>query len=143
MSDGDRSNDQDADRRNEAPADKETFDLREKLAQVLRGAINLRVVTASGEAKISGPVEGLAIDMTGVVPEAITNINLVEGDIVTLYRSSESEERFKDVHEAMLAKAEGIVDRNVRLLLEVIKQGMGALTAPRARKTTNASAPDQ
>jgi hypothetical protein len=114
----------------------ETIDLREKLGQVIRGAINLRVVTAIGDAQIGGTIEAASISFSAVRGSIVTNINLVEGDIVTVIGSDlgDRQSEIETTHQAMLTKAEAIIERNVRTLLELIRGGLTELRAPPARR---------
>jgi translation initiation factor IF-1 len=114
----------------------ETIDIREKLGQVIRGAINLRIVTAIGDAQIGGTFEAADVRFGTVRGSIVTNINLVEGDIVTVIGSDlgDRQSEIETTHQAMLAKAEGIIERNVRTLTELIRSGLTELKAPPARR---------
>lgn len=102
------------------------LDLRETLGRAVRSAVNLRIVTIVGDAAISGSVEAPEVTVPRTGAAAVTNINLLEGDIVTCLSPALATgdlAEVRDFHDGMVGKAEGIVERNVRLVRELITAG--------------------
>ena len=105
-------------------------DLRELLAEAVTSLINLKITTMVGEARISGPIHKLDVQLPGVGASAVTNINLLDGDIANCISPAIVGGDYKDIkalHEAMVEKGQAIVERNVRLLRELLAAGFTRL----------------
>jgi hypothetical protein len=121
----------------------ETINLRETLGRAVRSAINLRVVSMVGTPTIDGELEALQVKFgAGAVQQvAVTNINLLEGDIVTCTSEAIAKgelPEIKALHDSMVAKADGIVQRNVQLIRDMIQAGFEEFTnLTEAKKKTS------
>lgn len=104
----------------------ETLNLRQTLGRAVRSAINLRVITVVGDVTISGSIETPTVAAPTTGPAVVTNINLVEGDIITCISPAIANgdlAELKTFHDGVVAKAEEMVERNVRLLKDLISAG--------------------
>lgn len=123
-------------------AGKESLNLRALLAGAARSAVNLRVVTIVAEPTISGSIESPDVTIGGVGAAAVTNINLLEGDILTCISPSLATgelAEIKAIHEGMVAKAEGIVERNVRMLKDLVDAGFDTIAGVSQRRAKDTS----
>lgn len=115
----------------------ENLNLRQTLGQAVRSAINLRVITVVGDVTISGSIETPTVKAPTSGPAVVTNINLVEGDIITCISPQIANgdlAELKAFHDGVVAKAEGLVDRNVRLLKDLISSGFENISGVNARR---------
>lgn len=115
---------------NDTPAPAAPVDLREALARAARSAVNLRVITLVGDTSPTGSLDSPRVDLPAAQAAVVTNINLLGGDIVTCVSPAMVNGDLAELrafHDGMVAKAEGIVERNVRLLRELIDAGFDRL----------------
>jgi hypothetical protein len=104
----------------------ETLTLRQTLGRAVTSAVNLRVITMVGDVSLTGSADSPVVTLPDGGPAAYTNINLLQGDILTCISPTMATgdlAELKAFHDGMVAKAEGIVERNVRLLKELISAG--------------------
>lgn len=108
----------------------ETLNLRQMLGQAVRRAVDLQVITMVGDVVVTdnGNAPTVASPATG--PAVVTRINLLEGDIATYISPAMTTGDLMEVkvfHDSMVAKAEGIAERNIRLLKDLIASGFETL----------------
>lgn len=97
------------------------------LSDTIRRAVNLRVVTLVGDAKVTGDLTQLSIaapDPAGT-SSMVTDINLVGGDITQIISEKlmgADAAEVRAAHEAALKQSQEIVTRNVQILVSVAKE---------------------
>jgi hypothetical protein len=104
----------------------ETLNLRQTLGRAVRSAINLRVITVVGDVTLTGTIESPTVTAPTSGPAVVTNINLLGGDIITAISPQIANgdlAELKAFHDGVVAKAEEMVERNVRLLKDLISAG--------------------
>lgn len=100
------------------------INLRDELTKAAAKLVNLRIITAIGDPEFK--MENDMLKVTGVPSDAagaVTNINMIDGDIWTLLSPAIATgdlREFRDYHDAMVAKAEGIIQRNIALLQKIV-----------------------
>lgn len=103
--------------------DKPATKLWEKLLGGVRSAVELRVVTYVGEAKLSGPLDRAMVEFGGEPGDAIaTSINLVEGDITSVVPEkfwAPDKQVIRDFHQQQVEQGKDIVERNLKLISEL------------------------
>src|SRR5690349_21750827 len=76
--------------------------LNELLADAATSLVNLKISTIVGEATITGPIHKPNVQLPGSAASAVTNINLLDGDITSCISPSILSGDYKDmkaVHE--------------------------------------------
>jgi hypothetical protein len=114
-------------------ADDGRVDLRKVMHELVTSAVNLRIVTMVGDATVTGSAEGPRITMPEGAPSAVTIINLIDGDITSCTSPSMVSGELREiraVHEAAVRQGQEIVERNVRLLRELIAAGVNEMLRP-------------
>ncbi len=104
-------------------------DLKGMLQNVVSNLVNLQTVTYVGDVKIEGDLTNIKVKIGENIAKSymITNVNLLAGDIVTIIHPSladNSMPRIGQLHNDMQEKASSIVERNVRMLNELIQSGV-------------------
>jgi hypothetical protein len=100
----------------------------EMLAKVARNAVNLQTVTCLGEVRLIGTVQSIDVTMPddlSKVHSMVTNVNLLEGDIVTCVSPDLLDPQYEDLrklHQEMASRGQGIVERNVAILRGLIQE---------------------
>ncbi len=100
--------------------------LSETLTEMLRSAVRLKVITAVGTPRISGSADSPSDVMPDPAISAVSVMNLIEGDIVTVYPAEMITGDLKpamQLHQDNVAKAETIVRGNIQLVRDLIQQG--------------------
>jgi len=107
------------------------MDVKRSLSDVLQSAINLKIVTVVGDVSVEETDGRVKLTVLGGEPKGLqTEMNLLLGDITTKMSPAFADGQLPDVaalHAEMTDKAEGIIERNVKLLLEVLEQGLAQL----------------
>ena len=107
----------------------------DKLLSGIQSAIELRVVTYVGDVDIKGELK----NPTMTFPQGAeakgktlaTSINMVQGDISTAIPEpywAPEQEVVRNYHQAQVEQANKIVERNVRLFVELANELRGELT---------------
>lgn len=95
----------------------------EKLLGGVKSAVELRVVTYVGDAKITGDLAAPKVTFDGTKGSAIvSSINLVEGDISTVVPEqfwAPDRDVVRKFHQDQVDKGNAIVERNLRLIGEL------------------------
>lgn len=95
----------------------------QKIARALENAMELRIITLVGDAQVSGTFPDLELTYDGSEAKAIgTSINLVAGDTNTVISpayAGDTGEALRSFHAEQVAEGKAIVERNVRLLVEL------------------------
>src|SRR5262245_40200566 len=119
-------------------------DLWQALSDTIQRAVNLRIVTLVGDAVVSGTLERMQVAApTASAGSLVTDINLAGGDITHIVSSRLLGGEYADVrasHEQAVTQAQAIVERNVKILVVIIKevgQDLGALPPPTAGPVRN------
>lgn len=102
-------------------------DVWDKLLRGVQSAVELRVITVVGGAKLGGKLGALEVefgdDKSKLTSDAIvTSINLVAGDITNIVPDqfwAPDKEVIRKYHEQQVANGHDIVSRNLRLISEV------------------------
>ncbi len=95
----------------------------QKIASALENAMELRIVTVVGNASVGGEYPHLTLTFDGSEAQALaTSIDLVQGDTRTVISpafSGDTGESLRRFHAEQVAEGKAIVERNVRLLVEL------------------------
>lgn len=95
----------------------------QKIARALENAMELRIVTVVGDATVGGRFPHVSLAFDGSEAKAIaTSIDLVQGDTNTVISpafSGDAGESLRKFHAEQVAEGKAIVERNVRLLVEL------------------------
>ena len=102
--------------------DKDSF--RSYILGAVKAAVELRITTVVGDAKLDGPIAELKtqLEAGGKHQSIITSMNLIEGDIVTVISPDNiTDERrwLRDFHEAQIKRGEDLVNRNLETLAKL------------------------
>ena len=101
-------------------------DLWQALSDTINRAVNLRIVTLVGDAVVTGTLEKLAVGAPGTSGGAlVTDINLVGGDITRIASEKLLGAEYADLragHQDSVKQAQDIVERNVKMLISIIKE---------------------
>lgn len=115
----------------------ENLNLRQALGRAVRSAINLRVITVVGDVTIAGTIESPTVTAPTSGPALVTNINLLGGDILTCISPQIANgdlAELKAFHDGVVAKSEEMVERNVRLLKDLIAAGFENISGSAERR---------
>jgi hypothetical protein len=99
----------------------------QSLSDTIRRAVNLRIVTLIGDAKVTGDLTQLIVaapDPTGT-SSIVTDINLIGGDITQIISEKlmgADAAEVRAAHEAVVKQSQEIVTRNVQILVSVAKE---------------------
>lgn len=108
-----------------APADHVSKEqsIGQKIAHALNNAMELRVLTVVGEGEVTGRFPDLELKYSGSDAKTIaTSIDLVQGDTTTTISpafAGDSGELLRKFHADQVGEGKAIVERNVRLLVEL------------------------
>ena len=95
----------------------------QKIARALENAMELRITTVIGDGKVEGTFPELELVFDGTEAKAIaTSIDLVQGDTQTVISpayAGEAGEVLRNFHAEQVAEGKAVVERNVRLLVEL------------------------
>jgi hypothetical protein len=112
-------------------------DLWPALSDTIHRSVNLRIVTLVGDAGVTGTLERMEIAAPPTsAGTLVTDINLVAGDITRIISERLLAAEYADLrsaHEQSVTQAQDIVERNVKILVTVVKelgQQLGALPPP-------------
>jgi hypothetical protein len=106
------------------------------LSDTIHRAVNLRVITMVGDAKVQGDLESLQVSAPQASSTMVTDINLVAGDVTTMISEKllgADQAELRAAHQAAVAQAQEIVSRNAQILVSIAKEignQLGALPAP-------------
>lgn len=95
----------------------------EHLSAAVQGAMNLRIITQVGDAKIGGDLAAPTVSLPGDGTSIVTNIDLAQGDITTVTSPALRDASYADVHTLhgqMVVQAQAIVERNIAILKDII-----------------------
>jgi hypothetical protein len=96
------------------------------LSDTINRAVNLRIVTLVGDAVVTGTLEKLAVGAPVTSGGAlVTDINLVGGDITRITSDKLLGAEYADLraaHQDSVKQAQDIVERNVKMLISIIKE---------------------
>jgi len=125
-------------------------DFWQALSDTIHRSVTLRIVTVVGDAAVSGTLERLEIGApTASAGTLVTDINLAGGDITYIVSEKMLGPEYsalRDAHQESVKQAQDIVERNVKILVSIVKDigdRLGALPTPTdgpSRKTDNAAA---
>ena len=104
-----------------------SVDVRKVLLELVTSAVNLRIVTMVGDATITGSPQNPTIALPGQASSAVTIVNLIDGDITSCTSPTMVSGDLKEiraVHEAAVKQGQDIVERNVKLMRELILAGI-------------------
>jgi hypothetical protein len=114
-------------------------DLWQALSDTIQRTVNLRIVTLVGDAVVTGTLERLQVGApTASAGSLVTDINLAGGDITRIVSGKLLGAEYTDLrtaHDAAVAQAQAIVERNAKILVAIVKEvgrDLGALPAPTA-----------
>jgi hypothetical protein len=126
-------------------------DFWQALSDTIHRLVNLRIVTVMGDAAVSGTLERLQIAAPSASAGTIvTDINVAGGDITYIVSEKllgAEYSALRDAHQESVKQAQDIVERNVKILVSLVKDisdQLGSLPTPTsgpARKIDNAAAP--
>jgi len=112
-------------------------DFWQALSDTIHRSVNLRIVTLVGDAGVTGTLERMEISApTAPAGTLVTDINLVAGDITRIVSERLLAADYADLrtaHEQSVTQAQDIVERNVKILVTIVKelgQQLGALPPP-------------
>ena len=112
-------------------------DFWQALSDTIHRSVNLRIVTLVGDAGVTGTLERMEIAApTTSAGTLVTDINLVAGDITRIISERLLAAEYTDLrsaHEASVTQTQDIVERNVKILVTIVKelgQQLGALPPP-------------
>jgi hypothetical protein len=112
-------------------------DFWQALSDTIHRSVNLRIVTLVGDAGVTGTLERMEIAApTTSAGTLVTDINLVAGDITRIISERLLAVEYADLrsaHEQSVTQAQDIVERNVKILVTIVKelgQQLGALPPP-------------
>jgi hypothetical protein len=112
-------------------------DFWQALSDTIHRSVNLRIVTLVGDAGVTGTLERMEIAApTTSAGTLVTDINLVAGDITRIISERLLAAEYVDLrsaHEQSVTQAQDIVERNVKILVTIVKelgQQLGALPPP-------------
>ena len=110
----------------------------DKLLASIESVIDLRVITYVGDVEVSGDLSKPEIRLpTDDKAKALaTSINLAQGDITNAIPEqylAPDQEIIREYHKSQVAQANTIVERNVGLLVELVKNVAGELRGVPAR----------
>lgn len=110
----------------------------DKLLASIESVIDLRVITYVGDVEVSGDLNKPQISLpTDKEAKALaTSINLAQGDITSAIPEqflAPDQEIIREYHKSQVAQANTIVERNVGLLVELVKNVAGELRGVPAR----------
>jgi hypothetical protein len=101
-------------------------DFWQALSDTIHRSVNLRIVTLVGDAGVTGTLERMEIAApTASAGTLVTDINLVAGDITRIISERMLATEFTDLrsaHEASVTQAQDIVERNVKILITIVKE---------------------
>ena len=106
------------------------------LSDTIHRAVNLRVITMVGDAKVQGELEALQVSAPQASSTMVTDINLVAGDVTTMISEKllgADQAELRAAHQAAVTQAQEIVSRNAQILVSIAKEignQLGALPAP-------------
>lgn len=113
------------------------FDFWQALSDTIHRSVNLRIVTLVGDAGVTGTLERMEIAApTASAGTLVTDINLVAGDVTRIISERLLAPEFADLrsaHELSVTQAQDIVERNVKILVTIVKelgQQLGMLPPP-------------
>src|SRR5437762_11095642 len=93
------------------------------LSDTIHRAVNLRIVTLVGDAKIEGTLEALQISAPAVASGTlVTDINLVAGDITNIVSEKllgADHAELRAGHQASVTQAQQIIARNAEILISI------------------------
>jgi hypothetical protein len=100
----------------------------QRIGEAIDNAINLQVVTCVGKVEIVGEVDDCKVefapDPDGTRETFVTNINLIDGDIVNVIPpayAGQADNPVMKYHVDQVAQANAIVQRNLDTLAKLIK----------------------
>lgn len=104
----------------------------EKLQDIVTNLTNLTTVTAVGNVTVSGDIKKPTITIPAQEQQKaiVTNVNLIDGDISTVMHPAFAEgsmPAISELHKEMQLRGSEIVERNVKLLKELINSGLVAI----------------
>lgn len=101
-------------------------DLLQALSDTIQRTVNLRVVTVMGEAILTGTLDRLQVAApTAPAGSIVTEINLAAGDITHIVSDKLLGAEFADLrnaHQQAVTQAQTIIERNAKLLVEIVKE---------------------
>ena len=112
----------------------------DKLLRSIESTVHLRVVTYVGEIEVGGKLDKPEIAFpSGAQPKTLTTaINLAQGDITTTIHPdflSPDAQVLRDYHQHQVGQANAIVERNVKLVIELAQQLGGELEGLTSTRT--------
>lgn len=101
------------------------MDLKQQLSDIIKNAANLTVITAVGDAQLGGTIENPTAVLPAGSKSLVTNMNILTGDITSVYSESLAADpngAIGKVHDAMIARANDTIERNVALIRQLIEK---------------------
>ena len=96
------------------------------LSDTIHRAVNLRIVTLVGDAKVEGTLEALQVSAPAVASGTlVTDINLVAGDITNIVSEKllgADHAELRAGHQAAVTQAQQIIARNAEILISIAKE---------------------
>lgn len=122
---------------NGATGSKPKLTIGQKIAHALQNAMELRVITVVGDGTVKGTFPELGLQFDGAEEKAIaTSIDLVQGDITTVISpayAGDSGEALRGFHAEQVSEGKAIVERNVRLLVDIGREIVSLVDSENAK----------
>ena len=110
-----------------APAPKSQHELLGIITKAISEVVNLKIITVVSPVSIGGTLENptVAFDQSQKVGAIATCINLLEGDITTAIDpayGNNADDPVRQYHEDQVKEAKEIVDRNLKMVADLIER---------------------